>query len=68
MGSSQRALDDAKTAVKLLNGFNTPEWHYYKPTINLQLADAHELLGDSYSSLDRHEEAQKEYEQASRHR
>ena len=63
------ALIDADKALKLLERqFDTPEWDYHQPTINLQLSDVHELLGDSYSALGRPEEARNEYEQASRYR
>jgi len=63
------ALGDAEKALKFLEQrFNTPEWDHYKPTINLQLADVHKLLGDSYSALGRPSEARNEYEQASRYR
>jgi tetratricopeptide (TPR) repeat protein len=63
------ALIDAGKALELLEQrFNTPEWDHYKPTINLQLSDVHELLGDAYSALDRPEEAQNEYEQSLKYR
>ena len=63
------ALIDLNKALELLEQrFNTPEWDYYKSTINLQLSDVHELLGDTYSALDRPEEAQNEYEQSLKYR
>jgi len=65
----QCALIDADKALTLLEQqFNTSEWDYYKPTINLQLSDVHRLLGDSYTALDRTEDAQNEYEQSSKYR
>ena len=67
-GYPGNALEDAQNALKLLEGFNTPEWHYYKPTINFQRANVHKLLGDSYTALGKPEEAQNEYEQSSSYR
>jgi tetratricopeptide (TPR) repeat protein len=65
----EHALVDAGKALELLEQrFNTPEWDYYESTINLQLSDVHELLGDAYSALDRPEEAQNEYEQSLKYR
>jgi tetratricopeptide (TPR) repeat protein len=61
-----KVLDDANTALRLLSGnLNLPEWESYRPTINLQMADAHQLLGNAYTQLGKPEDAQSEYQQAS---
>ena len=76
-GKPQQALDDANSSIRFLtNNFIEPrpwpeewhipeEWHSRRSQITLQLANAHDLLGDTYAKLGRYEEAQIEYHQAS---
>ena len=60
---SDRAIIDARSAIQLLEGNSImPEWTTFRMGINLHLADAHELLGDTFTQLGNPEEAQSEYE------
>lgn len=69
VGDPELALIDAQKALKLLDHqFDTPEWDYYQTTIDSQLADVHQLLGDAYKGLGQTEEALYEYGQASNYR
>ena len=68
-GDLENALEDAEKALELLERqFDAPEWDHYQPTINLQLSDVHELLGDSYTALGRNTNAQIEYERSMKYR
>ena len=65
-GKPDQALEDANISIQILNNnVDTPAWNRRRPEMILQLADAHDLLGDTYAKLGRHEEAQTEYYQAS---
>ena len=65
LGNPKRALDDGNRAIQILeDNFATSEWASYKPAIDRQLADAHELLGDAYTQLGKNEEAQSQYQRA----
>jgi len=60
-----RAVADGDNALKLLEeSFSGPEWGSSRLGINLQLADAHFLLGEAYSRLERVPEAQLEYQKS----
>jgi tetratricopeptide (TPR) repeat protein len=54
LGHLIAALYDAKSAIDILKEyFVSPEWDAYQTKINLQLADAHQLIGDVYVKLGR---------------
>ena len=62
LGNLEQAIDDASGAITMLeNRFNTSEWDLAKPMINIQLADAHQFLGDVYAGTGEEAEAQEEY-------
>ena len=69
LGSPDQALVDAQTVVQLLaNKFDSSAWDNRRPAINLQIADAYELLGDVYTELGKLEDAEVNYRRASRFR
>jgi tetratricopeptide (TPR) repeat protein len=54
LGHLITALYDAKSAIDILEeSFVSPEWDAYQPKINLQLADARQLIDDVYVKLGR---------------
>ena len=65
LGQPKRALDDSLLAILLLGGnLAQSEWKRKTLEINLQLADAHELLGDVYIELSQPDSARTEYGKA----
>ena len=66
LGNPSHALVDGQRAIELLeNKFDSSEWDNRRPVINLQIADAHQLLGDALDNLGRIEEARTHYDLAS---
>jgi tetratricopeptide (TPR) repeat protein len=67
LGNPSQALDDANRARRILetNFYNSVDWAAYQPTIGIQLADAHDFLGDAYKELGEESKAQSEYQLAS---
>ena len=65
IGNPSRAVGDGRKAVRLLEEFlNSSEWVNLEPIINLQLADAHDLLGDAHAELGEYQAASDEYRKA----
>jgi len=64
-GNPDLAFIDGNDSLRLLEeGFNTPAWDAYRSTINFQLAQAHQILGDALTQSGRPEEGWAEYGKA----